>query len=166
MSAPVIGPLAGDAAAAAVADWIWQEWARYEPGVNRADSDAIVHAALKGASMPRFHIAYSAGVPVGCASIVAADLPTRPDLGPWLANVYVQPAWRGHGLGTALAEHAMAYGAQFADVLYLYTAGSTAMYARLGWRAYDRDYYAGRPIAILRFSTSSFRKGAEAVSST
>lgn len=149
MTVPDIVPLADEADAAAVCEWIWMEWARYEPGVGRADSDASVHAALHGDRMPHFVVARADGVPVGCASIVANDLPTRADLGPWLANVYVQPAWRGRGLGTALTERAMAYGAQFADVLYLYTSGSTALYGRLGWRPYDTGHYAGRPIAIL-----------------
>lgn len=149
MTVPVIVPLAGEADAAAVSDWIWMEWARYEPGVSRADSDASVRAALHGARMPYFVVARAAGVPVGCASIVASDLPTRPDLGPWLANVYVHPAWRGRGLGTALTKSAMAYGAEVSDVLYLYTSGSTALYERLGWRPHDTGHYAGQSIAIL-----------------
>ena len=149
VTVPVIVPLAGEADAAAVSDWIWMEWARHEPGVGRADSDATVHAALRGDRLPWFVVARAAGVPVGCASIVASDLPTRPDLGPWLANVYVQPAWRGRGLGTALTEAAMAHGAPFVDVLYLYTSGGTALYERLGWRLHDTGHYAGRPISIL-----------------
>ena len=150
---PVLVPLAAEADATAVADWIWTEWARHEPGVSRTDSDACVQAALLGAQVPWFVVARAAGVAVGCASIVASDLPTRPDLGPWLANVYVQPAWRGRGLGTALIEGATAYGAQFADVLYLYTSGSTARYERLGWRPHDSGHYAGRPIAILCYAS-------------
>ena len=149
MAAPVIVPLEDEADASAVSDWIWMEWARHEPEVSRADSDASVHAARHGALVPRFFVAHVAGVPVGCASIVATDLPTRPDIGPWLANVYVQPPGRGRGLGTALTERAMAHGAQFADVLYLYTSGSHALYDRLGWRPYDSGHYAGRSIAIL-----------------
>ena len=157
MTVPVIVPLAGESDAAAVSDWIWMEWARHEPGVSRADSDASVHAALRGDRMPHFVVARADGVPVGCASIVAADLPTRRDLCPWLANVYVQPAWRGRGLGTALIERAMAYGAQFAEVLYLYTSGGTALYERLGWRAHDTSHYAGRPIAIMSYRVGSPR---------
>lgn len=155
MGAPVIAPLADAREAAAVAAWIWAEWARHEPGVSRADSDATVHAALQGGDLPHFIVARVDGAPVGCASVVAHDLPTRPDLGPWLANVYVRPDWRGRGLGTALAVHATAYGARLGDVLYLYTAGSTALYTRLGWRAFDTGHYAGRPIAILRYDVPS-----------
>src|SRR5688500_12746940 len=77
VTVPVIVPLTGEADAAAVSDWIWMEWARHEPGVSRVDSDASVHAALHGARMPYFIVARAAGVPVGCASIVATDLPTR-----------------------------------------------------------------------------------------
>jgi GNAT superfamily N-acetyltransferase len=40
--------------------------------------------------------------PVGTASLAHEDLETRPDLTPWLAGVYVEPAFRGRGHGTAL----------------------------------------------------------------
>ena len=154
MEAPVIAPLADAGDAAVVADWIWAQWARHEPGVSRADSDAFVVAALCAKRLPYFVIASVAGVPVGCASIVATDLPTRPDLGPWLANVYVLPAWRGRGVGGALVQRAMAYGAGVADSLYLYTYGIKALYERMGWRPHDIGHYAGRPIAILRYDVS------------
>lgn len=151
MTAPVITALSSGTDAATIAEWIWMEWARHEPDASRADSDAVVHAALQGAPIPHFLVARVAERPVGCASIVAADLPTRPDLGPWLANVYVHPGWRGRGVGTALARRAMAHGARCADRLYLYTSGGTAMYERLGWQAFDDGCYAGRPIVILRY---------------
>ncbi|GAB6194816.1 GNAT family N-acetyltransferase [Lysobacter xanthus] len=157
MSTAVIAPLTDARDAAIVADWIWNEWARHEPGVTRADSDAGVQAALRGDRLPHFIVARVDGRPVGCASIVAADLPTRPDLGPWLANVYVVPAQRGHGLGSALVREAMAQGASIAGRLYLYTFGSTAWYARLGWRPHAAAEYAGRPISILSYDVAGAR---------
>jgi len=151
----LIEPLADAADAAVVAEWIWNEWARHEPGVTRAGSDASVLAALLDESLPYFVVARVDGVPVGCASIVAADLPTHPDLGPWLANVYVLPAWRGRGLGGALVAHAMEYGARIADRLYLYTFGSTALYDRLGWRPIERGNYAGREVTLMSRDTGA-----------
>lgn len=149
MDAPVIGPLADAREAAVVAAWIWEEWARHEPGATRQASDAVVFEALAGAPLPHFLVARVDGAPVGCASIVAADLPTRPDLGPWLANVYVLPAWRGRGVGAALVRRAMAHGLAVTDRLHLYTFGTTALYERLGWRTCGTGEYAGRPISIM-----------------
>ena len=153
METPEIAPLAKEADAAVVAGWIWSEWARHEPGVTRADSDAVVHAALRGDGLPYFVVARVGNQPVGCASILSDDLPTRPDIGPWLANVYVLPAWRGRGIGRALVENAMAHGTRLADRLYLYAFGSTAWYERLGWRSHDVGDYAGRRIAILHYDS-------------
>lgn len=150
-AAPELAPLADAREAAVVAGWIWDEWARHEPDVDRAANDAVVHAALQGGPLPYFVVARVDGQPVGCASVLAADLPTRPDLGPWLANVYVLPAWRGRGLGAALVAQAMAHGTGIAERLYLYTFGATAMYERLGWRVYDAADYAGRPIVVMRY---------------
>lgn len=152
-----IEPLADAGDAAAIADWIWQEWARHEPGVDRAQCEASVHAGLQGMPLPRFYVARAGDAPIGCASIVAADLPTEPGLGPWLANVYVRPAWRGRGLGTRLVETAMAYGAGVAGTLYLYTFGTTALYERLGWQPHATGHYAGRPIAIMRWNAAAPR---------
>src|SRR5688572_13759565 len=42
-------------------------------------------------------------VPVGTASLVNSDLPSRPDLTPWLAGVLVLPAFRGQGYSAALS---------------------------------------------------------------
>ena len=36
-------------------------------------------------------------VPVGTASLVTKDLPSSPDLTPWLAGVLVRPEFRGRG---------------------------------------------------------------------
>lgn len=151
MDLPRIAPLGTRHEADVVAGWIWSEWARHEPGMTRTASDGSVHAAFDGAPLPHYVVAHVGDELAGCAAIVADDLPTRPGLGPWLANVYVAPAYRGQGLGTALVERAMAHGATLADTLYLYTFGSTALYRRLGWRPHEEGEYAGQPIAILRF---------------
>lgn len=150
-AAPELAPLADAREAAVVAGWIWDEWARHEPDVDRAANDAVVHAALQGGPLPYFVVARVDGQPVGCASILAADLPTRPELGPWLANVYVLPRWRGRGLGRALVADAMAHGAAIAARLYLYTFGSIELYERLGWQAIGSDAYTGRPITLMRY---------------
>jgi len=151
MQAPAIGPMADAREADVLAGWIWNEWARHEPGISREASDRAVHEALGCARLPHFVVGRVDSTPIGCASIVATDLPTHPDLGPWLANVYVLPDWRGRGVGAALVARAMAHGAQVAPRLYLYTFGRPGWYERLGWRACDTGEYAGRSIVIMRY---------------
>ena len=62
------------------------------------------------------------GRPVGTASLLREDLETRPDLTPWLAGLFVEPAFRGRGYGTMLVRRVETF-ARDASVpaLWLYT---------------------------------------------
>lgn len=150
-----IAPLRNERDASMVAGWIWDEWARHEPGVTRDACEAGVHASLGSAALPCFLAAYADDQPIGCASIIAADLPSRPDLGPWLANVFVTPSWRGRGVGTALIRTATSAGCALAGTLYLYTFDTAGHYARLGWELLGTDRYVGRPITLMRYACST-----------
>ena len=72
---------------------------------------------------------------LGSVSLIATDAPEFPQYTPWLASLYVAPAARGAGLGSALVraiiEHAHQLG--FAT-LYLFTPGSPQFYLNCGWR--------------------------------
>src|SRR5215217_1020025 len=54
-------------------------------------------------------VLFDQGVPVGTASLAHKDLEARPDLTPWLAGVFVQPAFRGRGYATALVQQVEAF---------------------------------------------------------
>ena len=75
--------------------------------------------------------------PVGTAGLARTDLKTRPDLTPWLAGVFVQPAFRGCGYATALVRQVEAFAlAASVPILWLHTATAEPFYARLagsGW---------------------------------
>lgn len=152
---PRVRALSGADEAALVARWIFEEWGRFEPGQTWERCLAGVEEALAAAGVPRFFLAEEGGRPVGCSSIVACDLPTRPRLGPWLANVYVPPEHRGRGVGAALIEAATAHGASVAETLYLYTHDHAPAYARRGWRAVGAETYAGREIVLMRLDCTS-----------
>jgi GNAT superfamily N-acetyltransferase len=49
--------------------------------------------------------------PVGTASLSHDDLASRPDLTPWLAGVFVEPAARGRGHASALVRRVEAFAA-------------------------------------------------------
>lgn len=135
-----------------VARWIFDEWARFESEQtweeNRSD---IAHALDASVQVPKFFAARIAGEVAGIASIVPHDLPIRPTLGPWLANVLVQPQWRRRGIGGKLVQRVMDYAAPFAKPLYLYTFDQVDLYRHLGWQVVEEDHYLQRPITIMRF---------------
>ena len=67
---------------------------------------------------------------------------TRPDLSPWLAGVFVAPEQRRRGIGEALVERVVQETRALSILqLYLYTAGSGALYLRLGWSVVERTFY-------------------------
>lgn len=136
----------------AIGQWIFDQWARHEDAsvwpANRAD---LLRSLDAGVTVPKFFVGRVGKRRVGCASIVAADLPTHPALGPWLANILVLPQWRGRGYGRQLARAAMAHACRHGEVLYLYTFDQVALYQHLGWEVAEADSYAGRPISIMRY---------------
>lgn len=133
-----------------VARWIFDEWARHEPGVTWDRCLADVLASVdRTRGIPRYFACRRSGVLVGCASVIASDLPTRPELGPWLANVYVVPEMRGRGTGVELVDRATRYAASETSMLYLYTFDRVSLYAKLGWEVFALDRYVDRPITIM-----------------
>lgn len=147
-----ISPLREGREAELAAQWVYQEWARFESEATWAQNQQdIASSLLASVSVPKFFGARVDGELAGIASIVPHDLPTRPELGPWLANVLVLPAWRRKGIGGALVEHVMAYATALGTPLYLYTFDQVALYRRLGWQTTEQTRYVDRPITIMRY---------------
>ncbi|CAA6603744.1 putative GCN5-related N-acetyltransferase [Rhodospirillaceae bacterium LM-1] len=151
--------LAAPKEAQQVATWIYDEWARYEPDMTWENCLAVVMDSIQpGVAIPAFFVARVNAQLVGCSSIIASDLPTRPELGPWLANVLVLPEYRNQGLGGSLIKAAMSHAALLTERLYLYTHDKTELYAKLGWNPLGSDHYAGKNIVLMdfQFSKASF----------
>lgn len=89
--------------------------------------------------------------PVGTAGLVRTDLETRPDLTPWLAGLFVEPAFRGRGHATALVRRVEAFAAVAAvPVLWLYTSNAEPLYARLGWERAGLEQENGHEVVLMR----------------
>ena len=89
--------------------------------------------------------------PVGTASLVHEDLETRRDLTPWLAGVFVEPAFRGRGYATVLVRRVEAFAtAASVPVLWLYTSTAEPLYARLGWQRVGFERDCGQQVVLMR----------------
>lgn len=129
--------------APAVAGWLLDEF-RHDRGPSH---DEQVAELLAQKAPEETFILFDAGVPVGTASLVTSDLPSRPDLTPWLASVLVLPEFRGRGYSAPLVRHVEAAAA--ASVLWLYTWTAEALYARLGWKRVGLERDGGRNIEVV-----------------
>jgi GNAT superfamily N-acetyltransferase len=67
---------------------------------------------------------------------------TRPELSPWLSDLFVVPEHRRRGVGAVLVGRVVLEARVLRSRrLYLYTLGSGALYLRLGWSVMERTFY-------------------------
>ena len=133
--------------APAVAEWLLDAF-RHDLSPSHDELTAQL-LAQKAPSEETF-ILLSDDVPVGTASLVKNDLPSRPDLTPWLASVLVRPQFRGKGYSAPLIKHVVAAATAAAvKVLWLYTWSAEPLYARLGWERAGLERDSDRNIEIV-----------------
>lgn len=95
-------------------------------------------------------IALEQGRVLGCAGLARDDLPQRPELGPWLACVYVLPEARGRGLAERLIAAICAAARERGHRrLYLHTQDRADYYARRGWRLLERFHACGAEHSLM-----------------
>jgi predicted N-acetyltransferase YhbS len=133
-----------------LAAWHHAEWGFLHPGGTVAEVEAELRGHLDPGRIPVTFVALIGDEVVGSASLIAHDLPERPDLGPWLASLYVAPEHRRQGIGAALAarvvEEAVRLGIQ---MLYLFTFDQENYYARLGWQRRVSETCHGHPVMVM-----------------
>lgn len=136
---------------AQLARWHHAEWGYLNPDKTLADYTASMNDYLDAQAIPTMLIAVANGELLGSSSLIACDMDTRPELGPWLANVYVRADQRGRGLGGKLVKAIMALGGQLAlSQLYLFTPDQDSFYRRLGWSPLERESFKGTDVSIMR----------------
>lgn len=90
-------------------------------------------------------------VPVGCAALAHDDLPERSDLTPWLANVFVLPGYRQHGVATLLVAAVVAEArARGFSEIWLYHDQPHTLYARMGWRPVEHITRQGGEATVMK----------------
>jgi N-acetylglutamate synthase-like GNAT family acetyltransferase len=90
------------------------------------------------------------GAPVGCVSLVANNMATRPALTPWLAALFVLPEFRGRGVGATLTRRCETEPEEAGfRRIYLYTSRARVYYQALGWTTVDEDSYEGQPVTVM-----------------
>lgn len=132
-----------------VARWMWQEWTRRD-GHSLAGTTAWIAAHDARVGVNQCFVVLEDGVPAGAATLEAEDLDARPDLTPWLANVFVAPSHRGRGHAVRLVRRIEAAARESGVArLYLHTAAATGLYAGLGWSAIGGATHHGHEVTIM-----------------
>ncbi len=132
-----------------VASWLVEAFHRQPGGMTVEAMAALIRAPPQGPE--ESFVLFEGDRPVGTASLAHDDLPSRPDLTPWLAGVFVLPEHRGRGHAMALVRHVEGF-ARAASVaeLWLYTRTAEPLYARLGWQRVGLEQSNGHEVALMR----------------
>ena len=112
-----------------VAGWLWGFWGNarnYE-----FYRSLVAHGSPE--DIPLIYVAFRDGVPAGSVALLRADLFSRQDLFPWMADLYVAPEYRSRGIGSALQDYILEKAVErgYREV-YLYTP-LTGYYEKKGW---------------------------------
>ena len=126
------------------------EWNYLNPGQSLDAKKEYLRKNCGRNGVPIFLVAIEDDELIGSASLVAHDMDDRPDLTPWLADVFIKPEYRGRGVATSLIRR-IETEAKTAGIarLYLYTPDAAGLYKRLGWSAVEACSYKGVDVVIM-----------------
>jgi len=92
----------------------------------------------------------------GTATLEAADMGVRPELSPWISDVYTRPEARGSGVATLLVRRLVALARSLGlPRVYLWTENEEALFNKLGFRRLEAERfdYAGMTVALMVMDT-------------
>ena len=113
--------------------------------------ERLLHTAAASGDLPVTLIAIEGSEVLGSVNILERDLPLRPELTPWLAQLFVFPKFRNKGVAAALVKAAVAEAQKLGWVtIYLYTSGTLPdFYERLGWQREEEVEYRGKMRVVM-----------------
>ncbi len=139
-----------------VAQWQHAQFGYLNPAGTLEQRAGRLRDSLHRDRIPMALIAVSEkGQLVGSASILAATL-THQHLTPWLSSVFVPPEMRGRSIASALSLRAVDEAGRLGfETLYLFTPHNESLYARLGWKTFDRTVHNGQPLTLMERSVGA-----------
>ena len=105
---------------------------------------ATLTNAATSKAVPSVLIAVAEGELLGSATLVASDLPPRPELTPWLAQLFVKPTRRHAGVGAALVRAILDRARHAATYVSTSTRRVHSLNTIAGW---DGESWSGYPIS-------------------
>ena len=116
-----------------IAGWMYAWWGAREGYAREAVLESMRHS-LHTDRLPMTFGAYLDGTLIGVYQFTNGDLFVRPDVTPWLANVYLDPAYRGKGFGRRMLSTVRKNAAQYlpGTELHLFTRHD-GLYEKFGW---------------------------------
>jgi N-acetylglutamate synthase-like GNAT family acetyltransferase len=136
-----------------LARWHHQEWTAFFPEWTFAIATQELHTQAMSRDFPTTLIAMKDEQLAGSVSLIAEDAEAFGYIGsPWLASLYVVPAFRRQGLGALLVNALVQHANKISlDVMYLFTPDHRAFYERLQWQPVCQANLHGQKVQIMKF---------------
>jgi GNAT superfamily N-acetyltransferase len=142
-----------------VARWRVRAFFDHPGGYTVEEMTAHILAPPVGAE--ETFVLFDGNQPVGTAGLMRSDLESRPDLTPWFAGLFVEPAFRRRGHASALVRRVEAFAlAASVPTLWLYTSTAEALYLRLGWRRAGVEQEDGHNVTLMHRDLGIISKAA------
>ncbi len=115
----------------------------------------MTHSDKTTDGLPAFYVALLNESIIGTYALIRNDLNSRQDLYPWLACLYIEPAYRGRAFGSRLLEHAVQETEKRGfNTLYL-TSDLEDYYEKYGWTHSTEAYGTTKNRRVI---TASFKE--------
>ncbi len=133
--------------------WAFKTWGKYNPSYTLTKRIVSFAQHCNSDRIPLTFLYLSEeGQPLAMASLREND-GIRPDIGPWLGSVYVDPHARCQGIGSRLVREIQNKARELGyESIYLFTYEDTlpAWYSRLGWSEIGKDSCHGNDVTVMQ----------------
>ena len=115
-------------------DWMFHWWG-IEENYSYHDVYTYMTHSFNDEQLPQTYLMYLDNKIIGMYQITYRDLFVRPDIYPWIANLYIDQKFRNNGYGKILIESIkeQALNHTHFDKLFLYS-NHNMLYERFGWK--------------------------------
>ena len=121
-------------------EWMYNWWSE-EGKYSKETVAQYMKYSFNSDNLPKTIVAFNENnEEIAMCHITTHDMSARPDLYPWIANLYVDPAYRGNKLVKVLLDKAIEETKKLnINCLYIYTE-HVGLYEKYGWE-YIEDIY-------------------------
>jgi GNAT superfamily N-acetyltransferase len=154
MLAPLIRPLEPNSPfIAQIAAAQFEYWGQLTGYDSRSLYESFLEQAARSVDLPRVLLATRSESLLGSVNLLTTDMTIRPQLTPWIGQLFVTESERSQGVGIALLDAAVSYIERLGyRQLFLFTSGSLFhFYRKRGWSEVESVAYLGKVRTVMRF---------------
>jgi GNAT superfamily N-acetyltransferase len=147
----VVAPLTPSSLTKTIADIQFSFWGSLTGYRSAVDYECFLRRAAISSALPAVLIAMRNDDFIGSVNLLENEMPIRPELSPWMGQLFVIDGERDRGVGRILVDAAIAHAATLGyRRLHLFTSGTLPQfYNSLGWKPLETIEYLGKLRSVM-----------------